>query len=144
MLVPSDLTVLQAIQVLLKFQKVLVGIHFFYCCARRQLHEDIGLHVSLGVGRHEVNRPHVPPQQQGHDENTPNCCPRYHRGKGGPVGVAKHLAMASDAQTGLPLQDFSCRIPFASEGLYHGKRFGMLWDLRLVNNLPVFQFGVLT
>ena len=80
MLVPSDLAVLQAIQVLLKFQKVLAGIHFFDCCARRQLHEDISLHISLGVGHHEVNRPHVPPQQQGHDENTPNYCPRYHRG----------------------------------------------------------------
>ena len=51
--------------------------------------------------------------------------------------------MASGAQTGLPLQDFSYRIPFASQGPYHGKRFGSLRDLRLVDDLPVFQFGML-
>ena len=40
MLMPGDLAVLQAIQVLLKFQKMLVGVNFFDCCASQQLHED--------------------------------------------------------------------------------------------------------
>ena len=128
----------------MKLQKVRVGVHFFDCCASRKLHEDVGRHVSLGIGHHEVNGPHVPPQQQGHDENALNYCPRYHRGEGGLVGVAKHLAMTSGTQTGLPLQDCSCRIPFALEGPYHGNWFGILRDLRLVNNLPMLQFGVLT
>ena len=143
MLVPGDLAILQAIQVLLKFQKMLVGVHSLDCCASQQLHGDVSLHISLGVGHHEVNGPHVPSQQQGHDEDAPNCCPQYHRGKGGPVGVAKHLAMASGAQTGLSLQDFTCRIPFASEGPYHGNGFGILQDLGLVNDLPVLEFCVL-
>ena len=143
MLVPGDLAILQAIQVLLNFQKELVGVHTLDCCANRQLHEDVGLHISLGVGHHEVNGPHVPSQQQGHDENAPDCCPRYHGGKGGPVGVAKHLAMVSSAQTGLPLQDFSCRILFALEGPYHGNGFGVLRDLGLVNDLPVIEFHAL-
>ena len=140
---PCDLATLQPVQVLLKFQKVLVGIHFFDCCASQQLHKDVGLYVSLGVGHGKVDRPHVLPQQQGHDENTPNNCPRDNRGKCHPAGVAKHLAVASSTQTGLPLQDFSCRIPFALEGPYHGKRFGGLRDLRRVDDLPVFQFGML-
>ena len=75
MLMPGNLAVLQAIQVLVKFQKMLVGVHALDCHASRQLHEDISLHVSLGVGPHEVIGPHVPSQQQGHDENTPDCCP---------------------------------------------------------------------
>ena len=61
MLVPGDLAILQAIQVLLKFQKMLVGIHFFDCHARRQLHKDVSLYVNLGVGHYKVNGPHVPP-----------------------------------------------------------------------------------
>ena len=98
MFVPGELAILQAIQVLLKFRKVL------------------------------VNQPHVPAQQQGHDENALNSCPRHHRGKSGPVGITKHLAMASGTQMGLPLQDFSCRIPF-----------GSLRDMGLVDNLPMFH-----
>ena len=129
MLVPGDLGVLQAIQILLKFQKMLVQVHVFDCCASRQLHKDIGLYVSLGVGHDKVNRPHVPPQQQCQDENTLDSCPRDNWGKCHPVGVSKHLAMASCTQTGLPLQDFPCRIPFASQGPYHWKRFGSLQDL---------------
>ena len=105
MLMPGDLAVLQAIQVLLKFQKMLVGVHTLNCRASRQLHEDVSLHVSLGVGHHKINGPHVPSQQKGHEENAPDYCPRYHGGKGGPVGVTKHMAMDSSAQTGLPLQD---------------------------------------
>ena len=51
--------------------------------------------------------------------------------------------MASGAQMGLPLQDLTCRIPFASEGPHHGNRFGILRDLGLVNNLPMLEFRVL-
>ena len=75
MLMPGDLAVRQAIQVTFKFQKMLVGVHSFDCCASRQLDEDVSLHVSLGVGHHEVNGPHVPSQQQGYDKNAPDCCP---------------------------------------------------------------------
>ena len=74
-LMPGALAILQAIQALLKFQKMLVGVQSFDCCASWQLHEGAGLHVGLGIGHHKVNGPHVPPQQQGHDENAPNCCP---------------------------------------------------------------------
>ena len=136
MLMPGDLAILQAIQVLLKFQKMLVGIQFFDCCTSLQLHKDVCLYVSLGVGHYEVDRPHVPPQQQGHDKNTLNSCPRDNRSECGPIGVTKHLAVASGSQTGLPIQDFSYRIPFASEGPYHGKRLGSFRDLRLVVALP--------
>ena len=45
------------------------------CHASRQLHEDVSLHISLGVGHNEVDGPHVPPQQQGHDENALDRCP---------------------------------------------------------------------
>ena len=75
MLMPGDLAILHAVQVLLKFQQVFVGVQSFDCRASRQLHEDVDLHVSLGIGHHKFNGPHVPPQQQGHDENAPNCCP---------------------------------------------------------------------
>ena len=51
---------------------MLVGVHALDRHASRQLHEDVGLHVSLGVGHYEVNGPHVPSQQQGHGENTPD------------------------------------------------------------------------
>ena len=144
MFVPGYLAILKAIQILVKFQKMLGGVHAFDCCARRQLHEDVCLDVSLGISHHKINRPHVPTHQQGHDENTPYCCPRYHRGKRGPVSVAKHLAMAAGAQTCLPLQDFSCRVAFAPKGPYHGNGLGILWDLGLVDNLPVLEFRVLT
>ena len=70
-------------------------IYTFDCCAHRQLHEDVRLDVSLCISHHEINRSHVPPHQQGHDENAPYCCPRYHRGKRGPVSIAKDLAMAA-------------------------------------------------
>ena len=145
MLVPGDLAILQAIQVLLKFQKMRGVIHFFDCCASWQLHKDVCLYISLGVGHDKVDRPHVPPQQQGHDVNTPNSCPQDNRSEHecGPIGVTKHLAVASGAQTGLPLQDFFCRIPFVLEGPYHGKRLGSFRDLGLVDDLPVFQFGML-
>ena len=75
MLMPGDLAILQAIQALLKFQKMLVGIHFFDCCASRQLDKDVSLYVSLGVGHDKVDRPHVPPQQQCQDEHTLDGCP---------------------------------------------------------------------
>ena len=64
-----------SIQFLFKFQKMLVGVYSLDCHASRQLHEDFGLHVSLGVGHYEVNGPHVPSQHQGHDEDAPDCCP---------------------------------------------------------------------
>ena len=138
MLVPGDLAILQAIQVLLKFQKILVGIHFFDCCTGGQLHKDIGLYISLGVGHDEVNRPHVPSQRQCQDKHTLDGCPRDNWGKCHPVCVTKHLVMASCTQMGLPRQDFSCRIPFVSQGPYHWKGFGGLRNLRLVDDLPVF------
>ena len=75
MLVPGDLVILQAIQVLLKFQKMCAGVHSFDCCASRQLDEDVDLHISLGVVHHEVNGPNLPSQQQGHDGNALDCCP---------------------------------------------------------------------
>ena len=119
-------------------------VHTLDCCAHWQLHEDVCLNVGLGVGHHKVNRPHVPTHQQGHDENASYCCPRYHRGKRGPVSVAKHLTMATGAQTGLPLQDFSRRVAFAPKGPYHGNGLGILRDLGLVDHLPVLEFRVLT
>ena len=78
MIMPGDLAILQAVQVLLKLQEMLVNFHALDCRASRQLHEDISLHVSLGVGHNEVNGPHVPPQQQVHDENAPDHCPQDH------------------------------------------------------------------
>ena len=51
--------------------------------------------------------------------------------------------MASGAQTGLPLQDLACGIPFASEGPHHGNRFGVLRDLGLMDDLPMLEFRVL-
>ena len=136
--------ILKAIQVLLEFEKMLGGVHAFDCCARRQLHEDVRLDVGLGIGHHKINRPHVPTHQQGQDENTPYCCPRYHGGKRGPVSVAKYLAMSTGTQTGLPLQDFSFRVAFVPKGPYHGNGLGILWDLGLVDHLPVLEFHVLT
>ena len=47
--------------------------------------------------------------------------------------------MATGTQTGIRLRDFFCRIPFASEGPYHGNEFGILQDLGLVDDLPVLE-----
>ena len=121
---------------------MLGGVHTLDCCAHWQLHEDVHLNVGLCIGHHKVNRPHGPTHQQGHDENAPYCCPRYHRGKCGPVSVTRHLTMAAGAQTGLQLQDFSRRVAFAPKGPYHGNGLGILRDLGLVDDrIPSTTLG---
>ena len=73
MLVPGDLAILQTVQVLLEFQQMFGRVHTLDCSASGELHKDVGLDIGLRVGHDKVDGPHVPSQQQGHDENAPNC-----------------------------------------------------------------------